>query len=140
MYECTAAALSTCSGGVIGLTMVPLLADALGGEAAFLLSGALGITWALCGALIMSRLQKAAPRDITAGGQPEQQQGQLGADAAQKQQQQDKLSWRLDAASWRQVALLCYAHGVIGLGFFFMQVNSPASASSTTAKGLQQHA
>lgn len=109
---CHLPALCLFSGGVIGLTMVPLLADALGGEAAFLLSGALGITWAVCGALIMRQLQKTAIRSTTASSRQE------------KQQQREKLNWRLDAGSWRQVALLCYAHGVIGLGFFFMQVCS----------------
>lgn len=109
-------------GGVIGLTMVPLLADALGGGAAFLVSGALGVTWALCGAVIMRQLQQSPTHSTKA--------------SSQSNKQQEKLSWRLDAGSWRQVALLCYAHGVIGLGFFFMQSFIPLLLSSLGSGSL----
>jgi hypothetical protein len=57
--------------------------------------------------------------------QPELQQV-LPQDKQQQQQQpskvQQQFSWQLDAASMRQVALLCFAHAVIGFGFFLMQV------------------
>jgi hypothetical protein len=168
-------------GGVIGLTMVPLLADAFGGGGAFVISGAVGVGWAVAGAVIMHKVASqqaaagavimhkvasqqaaaaaaaaaAAGIDGTVTGtaaaadaeqangaassiqetqhkQHQQQQQELQQvlpqDKQQQQQQQQpskvqqQFSWQLDAASMRQVALLCFAHAVIGFGFFLMQV------------------
>lgn len=124
------------TGGVIGLTMVPLVADALGGEAAFLLSGAVGIAWALFGAAIMHRIHTTAAGKTAAGADthkqrlPEHLQAVLeSSQDASGVQKQPELSWRLDAGSWRQVAMLCYAHAVIGLGFFLMQVGIRAKGN-----------
>uniref|UniRef100_A0A383VPL3 Major facilitator superfamily (MFS) profile domain-containing protein n=1 Tax=Tetradesmus obliquus TaxID=3088 RepID=A0A383VPL3_TETOB len=140
-------------GGVIGLTMVPLLADAFGGGGAFVISGAVGVAWAAVGAMIMQRVtaqhaaaggrskaEGAATGDAAAAGQ-----GKLIAGSRQQGQQQQQpkqqqppppFSWQLDAASTRQVALLCFAHAVIGFGFFLMQNWMPLYMASLGSQGL----
>jgi hypothetical protein len=139
-------------GGVIGLTMVPLLADAFGGGGAFVISGAAGVAWAVVGAVIMHNVsarqaataaaaarrtgavtaatgtaEAAAATDEADADLNSSQQGQQQQPKQQQQRQpsqEQQFSWQLDAASTGQVALLCFAHAVIGFGFFLMQVRA----------------
>jgi MFS family permease len=138
-------------GGVIGLTMVPLLADAFGGGGAFVISGAFGVGWAVAGAVIMQKVANQQPPDNAVAGTAaaaaaeqagvaassgqtdqisQQHKQQQGPQQQQQQQpsngQQPQFSWQLDEPSMRQVALLCFAHAVIGFGFFLMQVRVTA--------------
>jgi sugar phosphate permease len=111
-------------GGVIGLTMVPLLADAFGGGGAFLVSGAAGVAWAVTGAVVMHKVgaQQSAGAAAADAANAELASKHQGQQQQQQQQHKEEFSWQLDAASTRQVALLCFAHAVIGFGFFLMQV------------------
>ncbi|KAF8059183.1 NDK1 [Scenedesmus sp. PABB004] len=129
-------------GGVIGLALTPLLADAVGGGAAFALVGAAGVAWAAGGALAMRRLTRGSAGGAGEQQQPEQQRGQQQQQQLEQQQQskqrgaaRSRLSWRLDAASQRQVALLCFAHAVIGAGFFLLQNFLPSYVRSLGGGG-----
>jgi len=93
-------------GGVVGLALTPLVADALGWPAAFGLSGALGLAWAAGGAAWVRRLPppRPAPAPPPAADGPPARPPAGGARSA-----------------WVQVAVLCYAHASIGWGFFILQ-------------------
>lgn len=130
--------MSASTGGVIGLTLIPLLADALGGEAAFIISGAVGVGWAVLGAAVINTNNAAAAGNkhgrVTTKQQQQQQRRhelgiehkpqphQQGSDQQQQHQEEAQVPWGLSRRSWQQVAVLCYAHATIGFGFFLMQV------------------
>uniref|UniRef100_A0A383WD31 Major facilitator superfamily (MFS) profile domain-containing protein n=1 Tax=Tetradesmus obliquus TaxID=3088 RepID=A0A383WD31_TETOB len=121
------------AGGVLGLALVPPLAMALGLPGAFIATGTAGLAWAAYGAATLP----SKPADAN---QQEQQQQELQQPAAvEKQPQPQQQGWRLpqlSAASWQQLAVLCYAHAVMGYGFFILQNWIPMYLASLGGQGL----
>lgn len=96
------------AGGVVGLAAAPLLSQLVGWPLAFVVTGMLGLVWALAGSRVLSdgwrqEVNKDGP---TLESSKEKPRGGL---------------LRLSPPLVLQVAVLCWAHAVIGWGFFILQ-------------------
>lgn len=133
-------------GGVAGLAMVPLLADAFGGGGAFVVAGAAGIVWAVAGAALLPQAAAARPPSTqqaccdTPQHDPGMQQEQQPHSQQPPRQRSPLSAWQSWAASdptaAAQLLLLCGAHATIGAGFFLAQNWLPAYVRSLGAPGL----
>jgi hypothetical protein len=138
-------------GGVAGLTLIPILAELVGGSSAFLIAGAAGLLWAVVGTVLLRQIpqplpQPPTPEDVAAPDSAVHSAPLLqlakaeDATISPKQQGQRYLglfNWQLDKSSLQQLLLLLYAHAIIGCGFFLFQSFLPMYVASLGSQGLR---
>jgi hypothetical protein len=115
-------------GGVAALAFAPLLAAAAGGgigaAGALLALGFAGAAWAAAGGAWLRSLWEGLSEEQRPAVRSKQQQG------AGKDNGRPLLPRPADADSAREVFTLCFAHGVIGCGFFLLSGLMPLILAS----------
>eukprot|EP00775_Hariotina_reticulata_P008736 gene8736-8916_t len=139
-------------GGVAGLTLIPILAEIVGGSGAFLIAGAAGVLWAVAGTVLLRQVPQPLPgpqlpevaallaSNSATQNAPLPQLAQEDGAASPKQQGQQYhrlFNWQLDHSSLQQLLLLLYAHAIIGFGFFLFQSFLPMYIASLGSQGLR---
>lgn len=140
-------------GGVAGLTLIPILAELVGGSGAFLIAGAAGLLWAVVGTVLLRQIPQPLPKpsmpeDVAAPAsasashsapllQPAKAEDATTSPKQQGQRYLELFNWQLDKSSLQQLLLLLYAHAIIGCGFFLFQSFLPMYVASLGSQGLR---
>ncbi len=127
-----------CAGGVLGWLVTGPAMSQLGWRSTIILAAVAGVAWSAAGSAVLQALPtiskgNPAPPALSSSssGHYSSSLGARSASRAQQQQQQSKQSSRAgqggasgsfwDTVRVSQVMVLCWAHAVIGFGFFVFQ-------------------
>jgi hypothetical protein len=120
------------AGGVVGLAATPPLALLVGLPGAFLVTGLVGMAWAVWGARTLPQTTTTSSRASSSSSSRKSGSAAQAAASGQQQQQQQQQQQKgglqrllqLPRSTLVQLAVLCYSHAVMGYCFFILQVGA----------------